>query len=116
MIKKNTFVIFFLIIIDFFSCINKSEFDHSAAIVIKGREVKMTLYGPYYDVIYQWNEIEFVLSKISKNHSVKKVLIRLAPMKNPENEKYFSQYSLRKVVKYFKEKNIDYEIKDERAR
>ncbi|MDY0360126.1 MAG: hypothetical protein RBR08_01585 [Desulforegulaceae bacterium] len=76
--------------------------------------MKMTLYGPYYDAIDQWDEIEFVLNKISQNHSVKKILIRLAPLKNSEKENYFSEYCLRKVIKYFKEKNIVYEIKDER--
>ncbi|MCB9481846.1 MAG: hypothetical protein H6681_02525 [Desulfobacteraceae bacterium] len=74
----------------------------------------MTLYGPYYDILDQWEEVEFVLNKISQNHSVKKVLIRLAPLNNPKKDNLFSEYALSKVKIYFNEKGISYEIKDER--
>lgn len=76
-IKSIAFTVFFCLIC-LISCETKPELEHSAAIVIKGREVKMTMYGPYYDVLNQWTEVEFVLNKISENHAVKKILIRIA--------------------------------------
>ncbi|MGM0417672.1 MAG: hypothetical protein ACQEQS_03005 [Thermodesulfobacteriota bacterium] len=115
---KSKFILILSLIIFFTGCKNNSSWEHSAAIVIKGREVKMTMYGSYYDAAEQWDSVEKVLDKIAKTHSSKKILIRVVDNQDEDfkNDKLITGYVIRRIEKYFDQKNIEYEIKDEREK
>lgn|GEM_PF-6410035 len=113
---KSEFILILSLIIFFTGCKNNSSWEHSAAIVIKGREVKMTMYGSYYDGADDWESVKKVLDKIAQTHSSKKILIRIIDNEDEElkNDRLITNYVIRRIEKYFTKKDIEYEVKDER--
>jgi len=113
--KKALFALLLTITILCFSCNNNPDWDHSAAVLIKGKEVKVTMYGPYHDAINQWDEVRFVLDKIAETHAVKVVLIRVIDSDKDEDG-LISNYVIRKVEKYFKKLKVEFQVRDERKK
>lgn len=102
-----------IISIFFASCKNNSGWEHSAALLIKGKEVKMSMYGSYLDAINEWDKLKVVLDKVGKVHSKKKVLIRVISPKEG-GDKLVTNYVISKVGRYLTTLDVSYEIRDER--
>lgn len=113
--KKTLFSLLLTITILCFSCNSNPDWDHSAAVLIKGKKVKVTMYGPYHDAINQWDEVKFVLDKIAETHAVKVVLIRVIDSDKDEDG-LISNYVIRKVEKYFKKLKVEFQVRDERKK
>lgn len=115
-IKKLLFILVFLSLLFSYGCKQNSNWKHSAAVIVKGREVKMTMYGSYFDAITQWSELTEVLNKIVETHSTKKVLIRIAPYDDEKEDALITDFVVRKIENYFESKGVAYDVKDERKK
>ena len=115
--KAKHFYFLFTLILTMvcYSCKNNSDWDHSAAILIKGKEVKMTMYGSYYNAIQQWDEVKAILDKVAETHSAKIVLIRVIDP-DKKSDDLISNYIIRKVEKYLKSLDVEFKIRDERTK
>jgi len=115
MFKKKAIISFLLIFLFFSSC-SESSSDYSATVIVKGRTLKMTMYGGvYHDAIDDWEKVKYTLDKIVELHSVKKILIRVVDT-DIEDDKYTANFVLIRVEKYFKAKAVTFDVRDERVK
>lgn len=90
----------------------ENSWRHSAAIVVKGVDVRMTMYGDPYNAITDWKQVRGeILDHVIASHSQKLVLIRILPAKK---KSALTDYAVRKVAGYFRSHGVRYEIRDER--
>ncbi len=94
------------------SCGKNPWEDYSAAISIRGEEVKMKIYGSF-NGISQWDKVKVeILDRVINLHYPKKVLI---VVKNEGEERNRNTAKiLKKVTRYLQDKGLKIEVRDDR--